>query len=329
MRALVTGSSGFVGRHLVRALLDRGDEVVAFDLSAGEPSERRHDLVGDLRDAAAVSAAAARCDVVFHVASRVQTHRVREAEVRDVNVGGTEKLLAACRERGVGRFVYVSSASVVYGGQNLENGDESLPYPTSFHAPYAETKAIAERLVLEASGQGGVLTCSIRPHIIFGPGDTRFFPAIMSRAKSGRLKAYVGDATKLSDFTYVDNLVDGLLRAADRLTPGSPVAGQAYFVTNGDPRPFWEFVGQVLDGLGLKRPTFRVPYPIAFSAAAVREGIDRLRGVPTSEESLTRFTIRYLTTHHYFSIEKAKRDFGYAPRVSIEEGIRRTIATLG
>jgi sterol-4alpha-carboxylate 3-dehydrogenase (decarboxylating) len=328
MRALVTGSSGFVGRHLVRALLDRGDEVVAFDLSAGEPSERLHSLVGDLRDAAAVRAAAERCDAVFHVASRVQTHRVKESEVREVNVGGTENLLRACKERGVGRFVYVSSASVVYGGRSVENGDERLPYPTSFHAPYAETKAIAERVVLEASGQG-VLTCSIRPHIIFGPGDARFFPAILSRAKSGRLKAYVGDATKLSDFTYVDNLVDGLLRAGDRLTPGSPVAGQAYFVTNGDPRPFWEFVGQVLDGLRLPRPTYRIPFPIAFSAAAMREGIDRLRGVPTAEESLTRFTIRYLTTHHYFSIAKAERDLDYAPHVSIEEGIRRTIATLG
>lgn len=328
MRALVTGSNGFVGRHLVRALLARGDDVVGLDLSAGEPSARLTSIVGDLRDAATVAKAVERCDVVFHVASRVQTHRVREEEVREVNVGGTEKLLAACREKGVTRFVYVSSASVVYGGQSLENGDELLPYPTHFHAPYAETKAIAERLVLESSGKGGVLTCSIRPHIIFGPGDTRFFPAIMGRAKSGKLKAYVGDASKLSDFTYVDNLVDGLLRAADRLTPGSPVAGQAYFVTNGDPRPFWEFVGKVLDGLGLARPTFRVPYPIAFSAAAVREGIDRLRGVPTSEESLTRFTIRYLTTHHYFSIEKAKRDLGFQPTVSIEEGIQRTLASL-
>lgn len=329
MRALVTGSNGFVGKHLTRALAARGDEVVALDLGPGtftEPQVRS--VTGDLRDAAFLSSAAEKVDVVFHVASRVQTRRTGADEVRDVNVGGTEKLLAACRERGVGRFVYVSSASVVYGGQNIENGDETLPYPAHFHAPYAETKAVAERLVLQSSGKGGVLTCAIRPHIVFGPGDTRFFPAVLGRARSGRLKAYAGDPKKLSDFTYVDNLVDGLLRAGDRLTPGSPVAGQAYFVTNGDPRPFWGFIGQLLDGLSLKRPTFRVPYPIAFSAAAFREGLDALRGIATSEESLTRFTIRYLTTHHYFSHAKATRDLDYRPSVSIDEGIRRTIPTL-
>lgn len=126
----------------------------------------------------------------------------------------------------------------------------------------------------------------------------------------------------------MDNLVDGLLRAGDRLTPGSKVAGQAYFVTNGEPRPFWGFIGQLLDGLHLARPTFRVPYPIAFSAAAFREGLDALRGVATSEESLTRFTIRYLTTHHYFSHAKATRDLDYRPSVSLDEGIRRTLPTL-
>lgn len=329
MRALVTGSNGFVGKHLTRALAARGDEVVAFDLTPGDFADAKiRSVTGDLRDAAALTAAAEKVDVVFHVASRVQTRRTGADEVREVNVGGTEKLLQACRDRNVGRFVYVSSASVVYGGQDVENGDETMPYPAHFHAPYAETKAVAERLVLESSGKGDVLTCAVRPHIVFGPGDTRFFPAVLGRARSGRLKAYVGDARKLSDFTYVDNLVDGLLRAGDRLTPGSKVAGQAYFVTNGEPRSFWAFIGQLLDGLDLKRPGFRVPFPIAYSAAAVREGLDALRGVATSEESLTRFTIRYLTTHHYFSHAKATRDLDYRPSVTLDEGIRRTLPSL-
>lgn len=328
MRALVTGSNGFVGKHLVRALAARGDDVVALDLSAWEePQPRVQSVTADLRDADALLKAAQGVDVVFHVASRIQTRKTGAQEVHDVNVGGTRNLMAACRAHGVARFVYVSSASVVYGGADLENGDESLPYPTHFHAPYAETKAQAEREILEASDEQ-LATCSIRPHIIFGPGDTRFFPAVLGRARSGKLKAYVGDAEKMSDFTYVGNLVDSLLMAADALEPGGKLAGQAYFVTNGEPMAFWEFVGRLLDGMGLSRPSFRVPYPIAFGAAAFRETMDAMRGIATSEESLTRFTIRYLTTHHYFSNAKAARDFGYAPRIDLAEGIALTLADL-
>lgn len=329
MRAVVTGGNGFVGRHLVRALAARGDEVITMDLAewAGGDAPAIRSVVADLRDADALAKACEGADAVFHVASRVQTRKTGAEEVFDVNVGGTRKLLSACRARGVSRLVYVSSASVVYGGEDVAGGDETLPYPARFHAPYAEAKARAEEEVLRAN-DGALATCAIRPHIIFGPGDTRFFPAVLSRARSGRLKAYVGDPKKLSDFTYVDNLVDALLTAGDALSHESALAGQAYFVTNGEPLGFWELVGRLLDGLELPRPTFRVPYPIAFGAAAVRETLDAMRGIATSEESLTRFTIRYLTTHHYFSCAKAQRDFGYRPRVGLDEGVARTIAAL-
>jgi sterol-4alpha-carboxylate 3-dehydrogenase (decarboxylating) len=330
-RSVVTGSSGFVGAHLTRALVARGDGVVAFDVAAPKQplgAEGVEQVVGDLRDPAAVRDALRGADVVFHVASRVQTRGHGAGEVFAINVEGTRNILGACRDEGVGRLVYVSSASVVYDGRDIEHGDESLPYPSSFHAPYAETKAIAEREVLAASGDGGVYTCAIRPHVVFGPGDTRFFPAVLSRARAGKLKAYVGRADKLSDFTYVDNLVDALLRAGDRLGPGSAVSGQAYFVTNGEPMAFWEFVGRILDGLGYPRPKYNVPFSIAYGAAAVRETLDAWRGIPTSEESLTRFAIRYLTTHHYFDHRKATRDLGYAATIDLAEGMRRTIASL-
>ncbi len=283
--------------------------------------------MADLRDGDALERACEGVDTVFHVASRVQTRKTGADEVFDVNVGGTRKLLSACRARNVPRLVYVSSASVVYGGQDIEDGDESLPYPARFHAPYAEAKARAEEDVLGAS-DANLAACAIRPHIVFGPGDTRFFPAVLSRARSGRLKAYVGDADKRSDFTYVDNLVDALITAGDALTPDAALAGQAYFVTNGEPLAFWELIGRLLDGLDLDRPTWRVPFPIAYGAASVREALDAARGIATSEESLTRFTIRYLTTHHYFSCAKAERDFGYRPRIGLDEGIARTIESL-
>ena len=327
-RAVVTGSSGFVGKHLTSRLASQGQAVVALDVVTGAPAENVIPTRADLRDKAALDSAVEGADVVYHVASRVQTRHTGADEVFAINVGGTRNLLAACRDKGVKKLVYVSSASVVYDGKDVENGDERLPYPSSFHAPYAKTKAQAEEEVLAANGKGGVLTCAIRPHVIFGPGDTRFLPAILGRAKSGKLKAYVGSAEKLSDFTYVDNLVDGLLLAADKLVEGGPAAGQAYFVTNGEPMAFWEFVGRVLDGIGHPRPKVQVPYPIAYGAAAVREWLDAVRGIPTSEESLTRFAIRYLTTHHYFSHAKATRELGYRANVDLREGIARTIAAL-
>jgi nucleoside-diphosphate-sugar epimerase len=329
MHALVTGSSGFVGRHVVSRLVAEGHTVSALDVVDGKHGHESVRFVKvDLRDRAAVKAALGSAEVVYHAASRVQTRKTGAQEVFDINVGGTQNLLDGCAELGISKLVYVSSASVVYGGQDIEKGDEHLPYPKSFHAPYAESKAKAEEVVLRENDRRGVFTCAIRPHIVFGPGDTRFFPAVLSRAKAGKLKAYVGDPHKLSDFTYVDNLVDGLLLAGAALGPRASANGQAYFVTNGEPTPFWEFVGRLLDGLGYPRPLVRVPYPIAFTTAAIREAVDAVRGIPTSEESLTRFTIRYLTTHHYFSHEKATRDLGYRPKVDLREGITRTIAAL-
>ncbi|NUO53992.1 MAG: NAD-dependent epimerase/dehydratase family protein [Polyangiaceae bacterium] len=325
-RAVVTGSSGFVGKHLTSTLAKQGTTVVALDVVAGAAGENIVPCKADLRDKASLAPAIEGADVVYHVASRVQTRHTGADEVFEINVGGTRNLLAACRDKGVNKVVYVSSASVVYDGKDVERGDEKLAYPSSFHAPYAKTKAVAEGEVLEADGKGGVRTCAIRPHVVFGPGDTRFLPAVLGRAKSGKLKAYVGSPEKLSDFTYVDNLVDGLLLAADKVD--GPAGGQAYFVTNGEPMAFWEFIGRVLDGLGYPRPRYRVPFPIAYGAAAVREWVDAARGIPTSEESLTRFAIRYLTTHHYFSHEKATKDLGYLPKVNLVEGIRRTVENL-
>lgn len=330
-RMVVTGSSGFVGSHLVRALAARGDEVIALDVAPPRvpfESDRVRVVQADLRDLDALKKALEGADTVFHVASKVQTRASGADEVFAINVGGTRKLMEACKAASVPRLVYVSSASVVYDGKDIERGDEKLPYPTHFHAPYAETKAIAEREVLEENGRGALATCSIRPHVVFGPGDTRFFPAILARAKSGRLKAFVGDPGKLSDFTYVDNLVHALMLASDKLEAKSALGGQAYFVTNGEPVPFWEFIGKVLDGLGYARPKLRVPFPIAYGAAAVREAIDVLRRATPTEDRFSRFTIRYLTTHHYFDHGKATRDFGYEKQIDIDEGIRRTLATL-
>lgn len=327
-RALITGGCGFVGRHVADALADRGEQVTALDV-AGKPWRDDVKVVlVDLRDPVATAAAIAGHDLVIHSASLVHTRQNRSDDVWAVNLGGTQNVIAACRAGGVKRLVYVSSASVVYEGRDLEGGDESLPYTRISQAAYADSKVAAEREVLEANGPD-LATCAIRPHVVFGPGDSRLLPAILQRAREGKLKREVGPGTHLSDFTYVSNLTDALLAASDRLAPGSPVAGQAYFVTNGEPMAFFDFVRRVLRALDLPEPTGRVPYALAYAVAAVAEAWDTLKGGTLgAEDGLSRFAVRYLCTHHWFRIDKARRDLGYEPRVSIDEGIARTVAAL-
>jgi nucleoside-diphosphate-sugar epimerase len=325
---VVTGAGGFVGRRLAERLVASGADVVASDLR--DPGiHGARGAVCDVTDRAACERLAGGAAVIFHVASMVQTQRSGAAAVWAVNHGGTQNLLAAARAAGVLRFVYVSSASVVYQGADLENGDESLPYAAVSQAPYADSKIAAERDVLGANAPEGLRTCAVRPHLVYGPGDGRLLPAILRRARSGGLRFGVGRENKLSDFTYIDNLVDALLLADRRLEADSSLGGRAWFVTNGEPIAFWDFIDRVLAAMGLQPTKGRIPYRAAYAAAALVEGFNAICGRSAGPENgLTRFAVRYMCTHHYFSIERARRELGYEPAVGIDEGIRRTVEHL-
>ncbi len=328
--SLVTGGGGFVGRALVSALRARGDRVIVVE-PFGDPfrDDVQFERV-DIRDSDAFAKLCKGVDTIFHNASLVHTKHNREEDVWSVNLGGTRSVLRAAFEARVKKLVYVSTASAVYEGRDIERGDETLPYAAKSQAPYADSKIAAEREVLAANGQRGVATCAIRPHVVFGPGDGRFLPAIVKRARAGKLRFSVGVKNKkLSDFTFVTNLVDALVSADERLTLDSPVAGQAYFVTNGEPMPFFAFVAKVLKELDLPPIIGAVPYPIVYAAAAFKEGLDTLRGgTLNAEDGMSRFAVRYMVKHHYFDIHKAQRDLAYTPRVSLDEGIRLTCAAL-
>lgn len=328
-KSVVTGGRGFVGYHLVDALMARGDEVTVIDMA---DSAHRNDvryIRADICEEEAMRRAVEGADVIFHSASVVHTKQNLVDQVWRVNLGGTETVMRACEKEGVPRIVYVSSASAVYEGNDIRNGDETMPYSRISQAPYADSKIAAEKAVLSANGTK-FATCAIRPHVIFGPGDRRFIPNILKRAKQGTLRVAVGrEKKKLSDFTYIDNLIDAMLKADAALAPGSKVAGQAYFITNGEPMGFWDFVEIFIEKYGSKPLVGSVPYPIAYGIAAVVEGLDTLRGGTLGQEDgFTRFAIKYMCTDHYFSIAKAKRDFGYEPKIDIRGGIDRTIAHL-
>lgn len=330
--SLVTGGCGFVGAQIVRALLRRGDEVIVLDVAPQCPVDGVDYRRVDITDAAAVLEACKGVDTIFHNASVVHTKQNKQGVVWSVNLGGTQNLLGAARKQGVSRFIYVSSGSVVYEGKDIENGDETLPYASVSQAPYADSKIAAEREVLRTNGQDGLATCALRPHVVFGPGDQRFLPALLKQAQAGRLKVQVGRGIWLSDYTYVSNLVDALLLADEALAKDgvqSVAAGQAYFITNGEPIPFWDFVRKVAARLGFPPIKYRAPKSLVYGIAAIKEGLDTLRGgTLNDEDGLSRFAVRYMCTHHYFSIDKARRELGYEPAVSVEEGIEKTCQHL-
>ena len=328
-KSLVTGGCGFVGWNLVDALIARGDEVTVVDLQDAPLRSDVRYIEASITDLDAMCKAVGGADVVFHNASLVHTKWNKEDVVWDVNLGGSKVMLQACQEQGVGRLVYISSASAVYEGRDIENGDERMPYSAISQAPYADSKIAAEKHILAANGQHGVLTCAIRPHVIFGPGDNRFLPAVLDRAYGGKLKYGVGREKKLSDFTFISNLIDAILLADEQLHEDGAAPGQAYFITNGEPTAFFDFVDLVLERIDLPKIKGMLPGRFVYAIAAVHEFIDTLKGgTLNAEDGLTRFAIRYMCTHHYFSIEKAKRELGYEPKVSIVQGVDRTVAWL-
>jgi nucleoside-diphosphate-sugar epimerase len=326
MRALVTGGGGFLGGAIVRLLVARGDSVRSLSRGRYHALEALgvEQVQGDVADPAAVSLAADGRDVVFHVAAKAGLGG-RYADYHRANVVGTENVVAACRECGVGRLVHTSSPSVVFDGRDMEGADESAPYPSHYHAHYPATKAAAERLVLAANSPA-LATVALRPHLIWGPGDNHLVPRILARGRAGKLRR-IGRGNKLIDSTYVDNAAEAHLLAADRLAPGAAPAGRAYFISNGEPVPVWDLVDRILKAGGLPPVTRRVPFWLAYSAGWALENAYALFR-PDAEPPMTRFLARELATAHWFDLSAARRDLGYVPRVSLEEGLRRLEESL-
>ncbi len=324
--ALVTGGGGFLGGAIVRRLVERGWNVRSF--SRGRYPELEGLGVdcrrGDLADARAVSGAVAGADVVFHVAAKAGIWGP-EREYYEANVVGTRHVLEACREHGVVRLVHTSSPSVVHAGGDIEGGDESLPYPDHFEAPYPRTKAMAEQEVL-ASSDRDLATVALRPHLIWGPGDTQLVPRIIARGRAGALKLVDG-GRKLVDSVYIDNAVDAHMLAAERLAPAAPCAGRPYFISNGEPLPVGELINRILEAAGVAPVTASVSVGVAVVAGAVLEAVHRLLG-RRDEPRMTRFLARQLASAHWFDLSAARRDLGYEPRVTLDEGFVRLRAWL-
>lgn len=280
---------------------------------------------GDVRELADMKRACRGVEVVFHVAAVAGLWGPWH-HYYDTNVLGTKNVISGCCHAGVPRLVFTSSPSVTFDGRDQYGVDESAPYPTRWLAHYPHTKALAEQLVLQANGEHHLLTCALRPHLIWGPRDHHLIPRLLDRARMGQLRQ-VGNGQNMIDAVYVENAAAAHLLAADALRPASPACGKAYFITNGEPVNCWQWINQILELSGVAPVQKRISLPAAYSIGAVLEAAWTLLG-RTDEPRMTRFLAAQLGTSHYFDITAARRDLGYVPRISMTDGLHRLAASL-
>ena len=326
MHSLVTGGGGFLGRYICEQLIARGDRVRSFGRGEYPKLESLGIEVvrGDLTNTNDVSSACQGVDCVFHVAARPGVH-VQPKPYYDVNTQGTRNIVDACRKHGVARLVYTSSPSVVFAGMDQENVDESAPLALNWlsqnRSYYSHSKALGEQKILAANNKD-LRTCALRPHLIWGPRDQHLIPRLIARARSGRLRR-VGDGQNLVDMIYVENAAEAHLQAADALAnENSPVAGKAYFLSQGEPVNCWQWIDEILALADLPPVRKTISLNAAWRIGAALESAYRLLRLKT-EPPMTRFVAAQLAKSHWFDISAVRRDFGYEPRMSTAAGMQR------
>jgi nucleoside-diphosphate-sugar epimerase len=325
MHALVTGGGGFLGLYITEQLVARGDQVrVLCRGNYPRLDELNVEIVrGDIRDPNVVRQACDGVDTVFHTAA-IPGIWGNWGRYHSVNTIGTQHIVDHCKLFHIKKLIYTSSPSVIYDGGDHRGIDESHPYPTSYLCHYPDTKARAERVVLQANGRKGLATTALRPHLIWGPRDNHLIPRLVERARSGRLRR-VGSGKNLISMSYVENAAAAHLQAADKLDVESPVAGQAYFINEPEPVNLWNWVDEILTAVGEPPLQKRISARLAYGIGATCEAIYSLMRWEV-EPPMTRFLALQLSGSHYYSVSKAQRDFGYTPIVSVDEGMRRMVA---
>jgi 2-alkyl-3-oxoalkanoate reductase len=326
MKVLVSGGGGFLGQEICRRLAARGDAVTSFARNRYEALDKLGvaQVQGDITAFDVVVDAMAGFDAVIHTAALAAPWG-RLDDFYQINVGGTDNLLAGCAIHGIQRFVYTSTPSVVHAHADINNGNESLPYAQHFLAHYPATKAVAERRVLRANSPE-LATCALRPHLIWGPGDPHLLPRIVARARQGRLRL-VGKPGKRIDVVHVNNAALAHVLALDALQPGAPCAGKAYFISQGEPIETGDMINRMLAAARVPRVDKRLPYGVAYTLGALLEvvwGTLRLRGEPP----MTRFVANQLATAHWFNLSAAKQDLGYQPEIDIRTGMEQLASWL-
>jgi nucleoside-diphosphate-sugar epimerase len=325
-KALVTGGGGFVGKAIVKRLLQSGVETIVVGRNRYPEVEQvgGRCVVGNICDASLMARAAEGVDIVFHVAAMAGIWGSWKTYYA-ANVVGTEVVVASCRKNKVPHLVYTSTPSVVFNREDIKGGDESLPYATRYLCHYAKSKVIAEKTVLGANCRS-LATCAIRPHLIWGPGDPHLLPRLVDSGRKKRLRR-VGDGTNLVDISYIDNVAHAHILAANNLSERKTAAGKAYFISQGEPVNLWDWIDELFAAMDIDRVRSSLSFPAAYRLGGVLEAVYKLTG-SKKEPRMTRFLAEQLAKSHYFSIENAQKDLGYRPIISTTEGLRRTVQWL-
>ena len=322
MKALVTGANGFLGSYIVRQLLDKNHNVrtLTRKRSDGLSALNLEASYGDIRDIDMIESAFDGVDVVFHTAA-ISGIWGPWKKYHSVNTIGTRNVVECCLRHGVTRLVYTSSPSVTFKGEHQINENESAPYATQWLCHYPQSKALAEEHVLDSNDPAVLMTCALRPHLIWGPGDRHLIPRMIQRARMKQLRR-VGDGTNQVDTTFVENAAYAHILAGEALQRGSPVCGRAYFISQGEPVNCWGFINEVIKLAGLPPVRKKISFYWAYRLGMALETYHEMLGKDT-EPRMTRFLAAQLAKSHYFDISRAQSDFGYQPRVSHDEGMRK------
>lgn len=326
MRILVTGGGGFLGRYIVKGLLERGYQVRVLGRHRYPDLEALGVTVmqGDIANPVTVNNAIFDRDAVFHVAAKAGIWGKWDSYFYP-NVIGTRNVIKACQTHKIRYLVYTSSPSVVFNGDHLRNVDESVPYGSNWLCHYAHTKALAEQEVLAANNFSTLLTIALRPHLIWGNGDQHLIPRIIARAKAGKLRI-IGDGRNKVDIVYVSNAAHAHLLAFDALQKGIG-CGKPYFVSQDEPVELFPWINKLLQSLDIPPVTKTISFKTAYRLGSFLEKAYNAFSIE-KEPLMTRFLATELSKEHFFNISNAKKDLGYAPTVSTAEGLNLLIPTL-
>lgn len=319
------GGGGFLGRALVRRLLREGCLVRSFSRKSYPELEALgvECVQGNILDCASLERACTGCGTVFHTIAVCDIVKGWKAYY-DVNVEGTRNVIDSCRKGGVKRLVYTSTPSVVIGQQDIVMGTEELPYAKRYLSPYPATKAMAEQMVLKANSPA-LLTCALRPHLMWGVGDPHIIPNLLQMADAKRL-TIVGDGTNRVSITNVENAAEAHWLAAKELAGLARCAGKPYFVNDTEPVLLWDWINRFLEGTGRPKVTRHISRRMLHFMGWLNELAHHLPGMGVPR--LTRFVADQLGRSHCFSCDRAASDFSYRPVVSPEEGMRLLLASV-
>lgn len=319
---LVTGAGGFLGKAITKLLLQKGYKVRSY--ARGKYPELEDMGVevrrGDLTNESAVIRAAKGCSAIFHVAAKAGVWG-SHASYYQPNVLGTRNILMAQKAWGIKRLVYTSTPSITFDGSDQNGIDETAPHAARFFNHYQSTKATAERIVLNANSKG-FRTVALRPHLIWGPGDTQLVPRILQLHRRGRLKLVDGGLKKV-DAVYIDNAAAAHMIAFEKLADeNSGIHGKAYFITNNEPWPMAEIINGILKARGLDPVKKSISSGTAYAVGTVLEKIYDLFRIQR-EPAMTRFVAKQLATAHWYSTKRSDLELGYQPQITMSEGMKR------